>query len=102
MVSVRNVRAQIVTANVMHALHPIFERVEILESERSRDLRRDAANAIMDVLFAIGVEVITDADRARAGLNPRNEYGLTDVEMLVLEDKRLAALTAPIVFPAQG
>lgn len=105
----RRLRAQVVSHYALHALEPWIERLEQLEEwvERERMAagepevrrprsRRDIAEALFDLFFAIGAEVITDADRAEAGLDPRNERGLTMHELHAMEDRLMAAMRTPV------
>ncbi len=57
---------------------------------------REFSHALFSALYETGAEVITDVDRATAGLKPRNEYGLTVDEMQAIEAKRLEVMRAPI------
>ena len=103
----RRLRAQVVAHNVLHALEPWIERLERLEEWQERErkdgdkrgrprTRRDIHEALFSLFFAIGVEVITDADRAAAGLDPRNERGLTEYEMRAMEERRMEAMLRPV------
>lgn len=106
----RHPRAMVVASLVLNAIEPIMERLEILERgmaletglPKPRDPRRDARDAIFSILLATGAEVITEADRIMAGLEPRNQYGLTDSEMRAIDARLTNAMfeTSPtIAFP---
>lgn len=103
----RTRRAQIVTASVLNALHPWIERLDDLErhleSERKQQggpsgrpkVQKEVARALQDLFFAIGIEIVTDADRIAAGLPQRNDRGLTDHEMAILESRRIKVMLQP-------
>ena len=57
---------------------------------------RDCVRDLLAVFYENGVEVITDADRAIAGLPPRNEQGLTVQELQLLEMHRLQVMMRPL------
>lgn len=65
------------------------------------DYRRNAMRALsyelFDKLYQEGVEIITDADRAEAGLPPRGPEGWTMEELLVLEERRLESMRCPVI-----
>lgn len=66
---------------------------------------RDAARELFEMFYEAGADIITDADRAAAGLLPRDEHGLTREEFQILEAKRIQAMLAPmppIFIPAAG
>lgn len=87
----RKVRAQSLAAAVMRAVDPL------LDPENPR-VRRDAFDAIFEVLWQQGVEVLTDYTRSEARLPPRGEDGWTDDELQALEEARLAVLRRPMLF----
>jgi hypothetical protein len=58
---------------------------------------RDAVRDLYETFCEAGVEIITDADRAAAGLEPRGPYGLTMTELCILELRRREALLQPII-----
>lgn len=93
----RQMRAQVVSHHVMHALEPF---IDILQRRDPKgQYRREIYGVLFNLFFATGVEVITDADRAAAGLSPRNEYGLTAEEFHLMEEKLEAAMRAPVMMP---
>lgn len=113
----RRLRADVVAHQVMHALEPWIERLDQLEQwyENERELKegeerrrpprphREILGALIDVLYATGVEVITDADRAAAGLDHRHDRGMTDQELQIYEARRIEAMlrpTPPFIVPA--
>lgn len=106
----RRLRADVVAHNVLHVLEPWIERLDQLERwhESERPLQegekhrpppkshRDIYRALFDLLYAAGVEVITDADRARAGLAHRNHKGMTDQELEIYENRMIEAMLRPM------
>lgn len=57
-----------------------------------RNLHRDANRDLMEIFYEAGAELITDADRAAAGLLRRGPYGLTAQELAIIENKRIEAM----------
>src|SRR6185312_12651147 len=49
-----------------------------------REHRRAAAERLFDRFMADGYDIVTDAQRAAAGLAPRNDYGWTYSELQAL------------------
>jgi hypothetical protein len=106
----RRMRADVVAHQVLHALEPWIERLDQLERwhESERELKegeerrrpprphREILRALIDVLYATGVEVITDADRAAAGLDHRHDKGMTDYELQIYEARRIEAMLRPM------
>jgi hypothetical protein len=76
---------------VAHILHIVEKYVG------DRDDRNQCARELQELLWAAGVEIITDADRQAAGLPMRSTNGLTLQEMHILESRRIEAVlgTAP-------
>lgn len=64
-----------------------------------RDGPRDVSRDLFEALYEVGAEVVTDLDRAAAGLPPRGPHGLTAEELALLEQRRLNAMRAPLVAP---
>lgn len=58
--------------------------------------RKYATRDLFDALQAAGVDIITNEDRAKAGLPPRGPKGWTDHELQILEAKRMEALLSPM------
>jgi|ERR1700686_3047773 hypothetical protein len=97
----RRLRAETVAHQILFALEVFIDRFERLEryaEDENKDyrgnpnVRRDLYREIFAALYASGVEVITDADRAAAGLEWRNEKGMTETELRAMEDRLMAAL----------
>lgn len=90
-VNARHIRAQRVTAHLMHALDRILD-----QADPDLDLHRRVSREITELLTTDGVEVFTDYDRQEIGLPPRGPDGWTVTEMHALENKRLEALISPM------
>lgn len=85
----REHRADALTAHVLHIIGPF------LDEGRERDSRPDAARALFQSFYNSGVEIISDADRALAGLSPRGPSGMTKEELAALEARHMEALLRP-------
>jgi hypothetical protein len=94
----RRLRAETVAHQILFALEVWIDRYERLErhieteaKDNKEDyrgnphVRRDLYREIFAALYAVGVEVITDADRAAAGLEWRNEKGMTETELRAMD-----------------
>ena len=103
----RRLRAQKLTASIIHELSPILEECERLNGivrQEHPDLCSDVADMAFrrahDVIFKLmyesGVDVVTDCDRADLGLPARDHDGWTHEELLALEQRRLDLLRQPI------
>lgn len=57
---------------------------------------RDASRDLVEALYESGADIITDADRATAGLPMRGPYGLTVEELRILEARHTEAMLRPI------
>jgi hypothetical protein len=57
---------------------------------------REASRDLFEVLYESGAEVITDADRATAGLSPRGPYGLTEEQLRILDARYTEAMLRPM------
>jgi hypothetical protein len=88
-VDLRRRRAEALVAMTMQAIDPFLNRQ--IDTARS-----DAFYALLDLFTTRGVEVLTDADRADAGLPCRGEDGWTPNELEALEKVRLATLLRPL------
>lgn len=55
----------------------------------------DAHYALLKMLYDSGVDVVTDADRAQAGLPPRDNLGWTADELRIIEAIKLEAPNWP-------
>ncbi len=86
----RRIRAQRLTGSIMQELSPLLDR--------SQDdfLRRDVHEAVFNLLWRTGVEIITDFDRKELGLPDRGNEGWTPDELRIMEAKRIEALLSPM------
>lgn len=90
----RKIRADALTAMTMR----VIERyLDSSPEAREHNVRRLAANALFELFYVAGAEVITDLDRANAGLPPRNDEGYAERELQILEAHREQALMQPLV-----
>lgn len=87
----RRMRADALGHRIMQVIRPF------LDPENDRALR-DAHYALHDLLMERGVEVLTDADREKAGLEPRTVDGWTPQEIAALEAVRLQLLLQPVKY----
>lgn len=95
----RHQRADVLTAHIMHVIAPF-----LCDHGEARG-PRDVSRLLRDIFYSSGVEIISDADRERAGLHPRDENGLTREELHILEMKRLELMFKPapsMVLPIKG
>lgn len=83
----RHQKAMNLTAHVMH----------VIEKHLRADTRfGDVARELNDLFYAAGVDVITEADRIKAGLAPRNHNGLTLEEIAILDARFKLAMMEPL------
>lgn len=90
----RRIRADQLTAHILGIVG------EYLREDRDVQGHKEAARALFDALYESGAEVITDADRATAGLSPRGPYGLTVEQLRILDARYTEAMLRPILTPA--
>jgi hypothetical protein len=91
----RYMRAQLLLGHTMSIVGK-----HICDCDHSqRNHHRDCARELLDLFFDSGAQIITDAERAEAGLPPRDEHGMTEDELQILENHALAAMraTAPMM-----
>jgi len=84
-------RAAALTAAIMQEIGPYLG-----------DNKRDAAKAIDNLLWRLGIDPLSDAERARIGLRPRDNKGWTDEEIALYEIKIKQAMLvppAPMIWP---
>ena len=86
----RRIRAQQLTAHIMHAIE------KYLCQHGEVDGAREANATLFEMLYEAGADIITDLDRANAGLPPRNHSGLTREELYIMEAKRIEAMLKPM------
>lgn len=86
----RRYRASQLTAHIMHLIGKY-----LCDHGEERGARY-ASETLFEALYESGADIITDADRATAGLPPRGPYGITSEELRILEAKRMQAMLAPL------
>lgn len=86
----RRVRAQQTTAHIMHIVS------KYLCDHGEMDGHKHASRELMEALYESGAEVITDIDRATAGLPPRGPYGLTAEELRIRGARLTEAMLRPM------
>lgn len=85
----RRLRADALTAHVMRVISPF-----ITDYENNAHAR--AQEELRKVFHSAGVEIVTDIDRAQAGLMPRNDQGYTVEELQILDMRRREAMLRPL------
>ena|SRR5260221_164205 len=75
----RQVRTNQLLWMTMKALEPFIRRTDT----------RDVARALESLFYTQGVQVITEAERITAGLEPRDDHGLTMTEVKVIETHQI-------------
>lgn len=88
----RSHRARALTAAIMQEIGPLLG-----------DNRAEASRAIEDLLWRLGIDPLSDAERERIGVRPRDNKGWTDEEVRIHDSQlKMAMLEAvrPPVFPA--
>lgn len=83
--NMRQLRADALASHVMRIVEPFIR-------DRDHDTRKPVYEALFKAFHEAGVEVITDADRARAGLMPRNDQGYTHEDLQIMECQRREAM----------
>lgn len=86
----RMIRAMQLTSHIMRIV-----RKYLCDHDGTKG-HKGATQDLMEVLYESGAEVITDADRAVAGLPARGPYGLTAEELGILEMRRVEAMLGPV------
>lgn len=86
----RQRHAQMLTAHIMHAIGDYLCR------HGDEDGLREASAKLFEMIYESGAYIVTDADRAAAGLPMRGPYGLTQQELQIMEAKRIEAMLAPV------
>lgn len=57
---------------------------------------REASAVLFEAIYESGADIITDTDRATAGLAPRGAYGITAEELRIMEARRMKAMLGPL------
>lgn len=90
MIDRRRMRADAITAHIMHAIGDYLCR------HGETDGAREASRTLFKMLYEAGADIVTDVDRSNAGLAPRDHNGLTREEMQIMEAKRIEAMLSPL------
>jgi len=86
----RRMRANALTAHIMHLIGKHLCR------HGEADGAREASRTLFETLYEAGADIVTDLDRANAGLLPRDHNGLTREELQIMEVKRTEAMLRPM------
>ena len=76
----------------MHILYPHLNT----ETHHKNNSDKYVAREVMDLFMALGVEVITEADRIQAGLEPRDHNGMTLQEIQIMDTRLIKAMLEPM------
>lgn len=87
----RLARARSLTAHIMHHIS------KHLPEYHEFDVRRRVSNEILALLHSVGVEVLTDFDRAELGLSVRGSEGWTIEEIQARDRILLEKMLSPIL-----
>lgn len=82
----RRQRAMSLTAAVMQELDQFFDH----------DDRREISDRLMMLFTRKGIEVLSDFDREKLGLSPRNNEGWTTSELQTLDALRMMKMLEPM------
>lgn len=86
----RYARSQALTAYIMQIVG------KYICDHGDRDGHANCSRDLMEIFYKVGVEIIADAERAEAGLPPRDERGWTAQELAAMEARRLEFMSRPI------
>lgn len=89
-VEIRRNKANALTAHVMNVIS------KYLCDHGDTRGHQDASRALMQLFYESGADIITDADRAAAGLPARGPSGLTDQELQIMEARRVEMMLKPL------
>lgn len=78
----RHLRTQQLLGHVLHHIGPYL----------AKDQVRNIANVLSDLFHTTGAYIVTDADRAAAGLPIRDHNGLTLDELVIIERQLIATM----------
>lgn len=97
---VRRLRSHALVSHILH----IVEK-HLSGEDNRRNAMRDISYELDEKFRAEGVEIITDATRAEAGLMPRGPDGWTIEELQILERRRIEAMYSiapPVMIVKEG
>lgn len=86
----RHMRTQQLLGLVLHHIRPY------LDPNPERRVDRDVARVLEELFHTSGIQIITEADRAAAGLPPRDHNGMTLEELAVYEARMMEAMLQPL------
>lgn len=86
----RHLRTQQLLGLVLHHIRPY------LDPNPASRADREVARVLDDLFHCAGVQIITEADRAAAGLPPRDHNGMTLEELAVYEARMREAMLRPL------
>lgn len=86
----RRNRAQHLTAHMLNIVS------KYVCEHGDRDAMQDLSRELMEAFYESGADIVTDADRAAAGLRPRDGYGVTKEELHIMEARRTEAMLRPM------
>lgn len=90
----RHVRARQISALLMEVIRRHIPWLDTEEAHKA-NAERDLHQALEEQLWCDGAQMITEGDRIRAGLLPRNVHGLTVEELQMMEAQMLFAMSRP-------
>lgn len=85
----RHLRTQQLLGFVLLHIRPYLDQRPESRAER------DVARVLEELFHASGVQIITEADRAAAGLPPRDHSGMTLEEIGIIETRMREAMLQP-------
>lgn len=85
----RKIRADAVASHVMHRISDMLYKSDV---DGKQNLPKKVHEAILEILMAEGIEVLTDYDRMLMSLPARDAFGWTDDEIKVYENRKLEAM----------
>lgn len=86
----RRVRTQQLLGLVMYHIRPYLDQNPGSRAER------DVARVLEELFHMSGIQIITEADRAAAGLPPRDHNGMTLEELSIYEARLQHAMLGPL------
>lgn len=86
----RHIRTQQLLGQVLHHIAPYLDP----NPERRAD--RDVARVLEELFHCSGVQIITEADRAAAGLPPRDHNGMTLEKLSIYEARMMEVMLRPL------
>lgn len=97
----RKLRADALASMALRAVDRYLDRSpEALDA----NVVKLAHRALFDLFYQTGADIISDMDRANAGLAPRGDTGYTESELQIMEAHKQKIMMQPLVgmFPIPG